>query len=498
MRSSSTVVICACLSWGLWACQPDDRPAGRVQQEAVQKSAQLNPAETTSVGTVEATPLPQVTVDRTGEVSLVSQVRRDDAVPNLCTGLMSENTPVKVPPMARPAMGEFYEDPAFGARVVRITDTRNGQVVKPMYSTIQSWNADESRLLLYHTGGAQSQTGHHLYDGRNYQHLGKLDLTARDIEEVFWDHEDPDLLYYVSVYFKHYGSLMSYNVRTDKKTELRRFDEVCGEDSVPVAGNGVMMPSWDDDMFGFRCKDSAGRDVAFTWQRSSDAVRRIRIGEGSDYQPWMAPMPAPSGKRYLLEEDILDPSLKKAMHRLDLSEFHSHADLGRLRDGSDAFFATAYDPAPGGCDGGKDRGVGQLVIHDLEKRTCRVMIGDSKGWGYPGSGTHISATAHKNPGWVALSTIGYGQFEYLQNGQPAPVLFSEIYLANTDPTKPEICRVAHHRSHSKDSTRGGYTGYLGEPHPTLSPTGTRIAFGSDWYDSGSVDTYIIELPTYQR
>ena len=162
------------------------------------------------------------------------------------------------------------------------------------------------------------------------------------------------------------------------------------------------------------------------------------------------------------------------------------------------FFATAYDPAPGGCDGGKDQGVGQLVIHDLQEGTCRVMIGESKGWGYPGSGTHISATAHRNPGWVALSTIGYGQFEYLSNNQPAPVLFSEIYLANTDPANPQVCRAAHHRSHSKDSTRGGYTGYLGEPHPTMSPTGTRIAIGSDWHDSGSVDTYIIELPAYRR
>ena len=77
-------------------------------------------------------------------------------------------------------------------------------------------------------------------------------------------------------------------------------------------------------------------------------------------------------------------------------------------------------------------------------------------------------------------------------------MFSEIYLANTDPDNEVVCRLAHHRSFGKDAKRGGYRAYFGEPHATISPSGTRIIFGSDWYDSGSVNAYVIELPAYRR
>jgi hypothetical protein len=43
-----------------------------------------------------------------------------------------------------------------------------------------------------------------------------------------------------------------------------------------------------------------------------------------------------------------------------------------------------------------------------------------------------------------------------------------------------------------------YEAYLGEPAVTLSLSGTRVLFSSDWYDSGSVDTFVVELPSFTR
>lgn len=98
-----------------------------------------------------------------------------------------------------------------------------------------------------------------------------------------------------------------------------------------------------------------------------------------------------------------------------------------------------------------------------------------------------------------MSSIGRSsQFNFFSNNEPAPPLLSEIYLANTDPTDPVTCRLAHHRSYGKGATNGGYAPYFGEPHATISPSGTRIVFGSDWYDSESVDTYVLELPRFNR
>ena len=330
------------------------------------------------------------------------------------------------------------------------------------------------------------------------KHIKKLDITAKDIEEVYWHHSDPDTLFYVSAYFKYYGQFIRYNIKTGKKIKIASFERFCGRDGLPVSGNDVMMPSWDDDVFGFRCNDGQGQDTGFSYRISSGKVQSVSMGEGTNYQAWYAPTPTASGTRYRLNGYILNRELNKVEHQLDLAEFHSHSSLGRLANGHDALFATAFDPAPGGCDGGKDLGVGSLLVHDLEDKTCRVIISESKGYRYPGSGTHVSSVAHKNPGWVLLSTIGYGQFDFFSNDKPAPVLFSEMYLDNTDPENPRFCRVGHHRSFGKDAVKIDYINYLGEPHATLSPSGTRLVFGSDWYNSGSVDAYVVELPAYQE
>ncbi|MCB1756878.1 MAG: hypothetical protein KDJ38_15245, partial [Gammaproteobacteria bacterium] len=416
---------------------------------------------------------------------------------NLCKGLPTHKNKVTVPVMDKPPFGKPYKDPVFGAKVIRISDTQKGEVVKPMYSTIQSWNADESLMILYHTGGNPDNLGHHLYDGKTYKHLRKLDITAKDIEELYWHHTDPNVFFYVSANYKDYGYFMKYDVAADKATKVADFMQYCGREGVPVSGNDVQMPPLSDDRFGFRCNDGRGQETGFIYEVSTDKTWSVPMGEGLKYDPWNAPMLGPSGKNVRLMSYILDDTLKEN-YELDLYEYHSHASLGRLANGHDALFATAFDPAPGGCDGGPDKGVGSLTVHDFEEKTCRVVVGEFNGYGYPGSGTHVSAVGHKVPGWALMSTIGYYNLEYLSNNKQAPLLFSEIWLVNTDPANFEVCRIAHHHSWAKAAENVSYHGYLGEPHATLSPSGTRLVFGSDWKNSGSVDTYVVELPAYVK
>jgi hypothetical protein len=71
------------------------------------------------------------------------------------------------------------------------------------------------------------------------------------------------------------------------------------------------------------------------------------------------------------------------------------------------------------------------------------------------------------------------------------VLESEIVLANLN--DGTVCRIAHHRSTSSD----GPNGYWAEPHVNISPRGTRMVFGSDWGSGNTVDTYVLELPSYK-
>lgn len=414
---------------------------------------------------------------------------------NLCEGLVTDTERVTVKPVAKPPFMKYYKDPDFGSKVIRITNSRQGEVYKPAYSTMQAWNADESLMLLYYSG---SKSGHVLLDGHSYKLVRRLEIVPTDIEEVYWSHTDPDVFYYVSEYSRDLGIFKRYNVSTGRSTEIKDFAPFCGSKGVPVGGGDVHMQSWDDDLFGFRCRTGKDTWKMLTYRISTDEVIEAPIGEGTPWQEWTAPMPGPSGKRLWFQGSVLAPDLTTVERKMDMAKASEHSNIGMSYNGQDVLFQTVFDPSPGRCNDDMWQGVGHLVEHNLETGKCRPIITESKGYPYTTSGTHVSAQAYKRPGWVAMSSIGYDQFQWFTNKRKAPVLFSEIYLVNTDPENEVVCRLAHHRSYSKHAKNGDYKAYLGEPHATISPSGTRIVFGSDWYDSGAVDSYVIELPGYQR
>lgn len=414
--------------------------------------------------------------------------------PNLCEGLFTGKERVAVAPVAKPPFMKYFKEPAFGTKVIRITNAEAGKVYKPMYSTIQSWNADESLLLLYR-GGRDS--GHVLLDGKTYEPFRELEIVPSDLEEVYWSFSDPDVFYYVSKYSRNYGALMQYSVKADKSTVIRSFKDICGAKGLPTNGNDPMMQAFNDDLFGFRCRHDDGSYHMFTYQLSTDEIIHAPLAESLGWEPWTAPIPGPSGEQLWLQGVVLDTDLKSVKVKHDMAKHSEHASIGLTHDGKDAIFQVVFDPSPGGCNDDLWNGVGHLVVHDMDTGGCRPVVNEARGWPYTQSGTHVSALAHKTPGWVAMSSVGYGSFEFFTNKRKAPALFSEIYLVNTDPANEVVCRLAHHRSFSKDAERASYRPYLGEPHATISPSGTRILFGSDWYDSGAVDAYIIELPAYK-
>lgn len=411
----------------------------------------------------------------------------------LCEGLFTGTERVNVPAVAKPPFMKFYKDPAFGTKIIRVTNARAGELFKPAYSSMQAWNADESLLLLYR-GGRDS--GHVLLDGRTYEPFRKLNIIPSDLEEVYWSHTDPDVFYYVSKYSRDYGFFKRYSVKANKATKIKDFRDICGKTGLPTGGNDVQMQSLDDDLFGFRCQVSKQEYHMFTYRLSTDEVVHQRLGEEFGWEPWTAPIPGPSGDRLWLQGKVLAPDLETVELTHDMAKHSEHANIGQTHDGQDAVFQVVFDPSPKGCGDDMWQGVGHLVVHNMETGECRPIINEAKGYPYTTSGTHASAQAYRNPGWVAMSSVGYGLFDFFTNKRKAPALFSEIYLANTDPDNEVVCRLAHHRSFAKDAKRGDYRPYFGEPHATISPSGTRIAFGSDWYDSGTVDTYIIELPAY--
>jgi hypothetical protein len=336
-----------------------------------------------------------------------------------------------------------------------------------MYTTISAWNADESRLILYAVGGG----GHQLYDGKSYQAIKALDINPADVEQVYWDTADPDLLYYADG-----QAFIRYHVTAGRKETLHDFSSLCGG-STPTNGSDPMFTSWDSHRLGLTCGSQM-----FIYDWSIDAV----VGQGAVPASGTPPAQvAPSGTLAYLEAgsgQILDPTLA-VVRSLNLQAPDNHASLGRLANGHDTWNGTVYDDA--------NNDVGVLVSWDLTNATGGgVVIGPKTGYPYPPDG-HVSALAYRQPGWVFVSTYFVNGFDGTGTAPTPGLLDLENLIADTN--TGQVCRVGRHRSWGKANL---VIGYWAEAHTVPSPTGTRAVFASDWGGGSSVDSYVLELPPY--
>ena len=406
------------------------------------------------------------------DTETIAKSAKSTSTPDLCAGLVQDKLPHPMTPLARPAPGEPVIDPQFGTRIVRITDVaaqlRNpAGVAKPAYSTIPAWNADESYLIVYVTqksGGV----GHFLLDGHSYRPIRALDIEPTDIEHFYWSSTDPDLLYYTLAWEASGLSrrqLIRYHVRAGRKEVLYDFPLAAAPDAYRVdLGGDPMYSSWDNDLFGLRRRGE--HDTAFTF-RLSQRKESTRVAAQD------APQICSSGKCYVLGNEVRD-SMTHARIRILKGDPGEHGDMLMLANGQDVRATAQFDVEP----------VGTLIAENLTTGAVEEIIGRRTGYPYPPSHTHISGHAFKAPGWVAVSVTG--------DPRGQKVLDSELLLANLNDGK--VCRVGHHRTSGDD----GPNGYWAEPHVNISPSGTRLLFGSDWGSGSAVDTYVVELPGYRR
>ncbi len=376
---------------------------------------------------------------------------------DLCQGLVKDKVSHSMTPLAKPALAQTVIDPQFGTtlrRISAVAPVGANPAIVPLYSTVSAWNADESRLILYHVG-----IGHELYDGHTYRLIRTLDITPADVEQVYWHTSDPDVLFYVTG-----NQLIRYHVGSGLRETVHTF-QFCP--SPATGGSDPMFTSWDSNVIGLRCGNQL-----FTYRMDTDTVPAVRTSTLD------APQASPSGSMAFTGGYVLDPALNVLRH-LDLANPYEHASLGRLASGHDTYNGVAFDPGPAGS------GVGSLVTFDLTDGSSRVVVGPATGYPYPPSGTHVSALAYRQPGWVFLSIVGD------PTGQR--VLDNELVLADTN--AGAVCRIGHHRSYGGNNTHLADS-YWAEPHVVASPSGTRALFASDWGNGSTVDTYVAELPGY--
>jgi len=369
--------------------------------------------------------------------------------------------------VAKPSYLDTIIDPSFGTVIRRISDAGSDGVIVPMYSTIQAWNSDESYMILYN----QTEGNHMLLDGMSYEIISTMiDILPVDLEQIFWDFNDPDVFYFNDA---EANGISKYIVSTGLKETLVDFASIITCNGEVEMGNNVQMMSWNSDVFTFRCENEQN----FAYKISTNEL--TTFNESVEYTALAV---APSGNLFYHKKNVYD---FEGNFLLSLNkDAIEHSCIGKMTNGNDAYFSIAFAEGPqGGC-------IGDIIAHDMNTGNCFPLISQSQGYNYPQSGTHISAIAHKNTegGWMAASMIGYDE-----DGQS--LLDQELVIAKADEGNVKVCRIAHHRSDENEFD------YWGEPHAVISPTGTRVLFASDWSgieDGQSIDSYVVELPSFQN
>jgi hypothetical protein len=423
-----------------------------------------------------------------------------DAQVNLCSGVtVTDQSSHPRTPLAKPALGVPYTDPEFGVTIVRISEVATGvqdPTIKPLYSPVAAWNADESYLLTLNL--------HRYYELRNgttYAFIKTLPgLVSGVPETVYWDPVDPAILYFPAAS----RTLKQMNVDTLQITTIKDFNSMCGTNYMYAEPHAGLPPS---KRIGLMCGN-----LRWVYDISTDTifgpVTRTVLSK---------PFVSNDGSYVFLCEAWTKPEypgcrvydMNWVQQRIIDSQEMGHFDVGEKANGEQTWYTVAYDGGPYGTTRGS------LVTYNLDTDVAGISMGtgvitEAGGWRYPPSGTHISARAVNAPGWVWMSVIGgcnsstycpanegigtdYEGLSAPQLPTGGDLLDNEIMVVDTN--TGNYCRVAHHWATGKLNTNFVQP-YWAEPHVTASPSGTRAIFASDWGNGTTVDSYVIELPTY--
>ncbi|OIQ86921.1 hypothetical protein GALL_312170 [mine drainage metagenome] len=434
-------------------------------------------------------------------------------------------------PLVKQPVLQRFKDPDFGTTMLRITDIANGlsggqykaNVAMPAYPTTQAWNCNETRLILYVTTSpfnSGDTQGWAMFDGKTYQFITMLNINPSDIEQFWWSLTDPTLLYYISNYSLGstvHAELTVINVETGATSIVHDFIPDLKALGWPTAGpvragyplaNGGNNVIWGLGAGGIpNVNTQLGLNV-FGFNMQTGKLTQYP-GVAQQQARGATPFPRLSGNGWVWNYNTASNQANYQAWVLDINgnvtlkvnfSADEHLDTGLNAAGQDLLVGPQYSTAV----------LGNMIMANLATGAVTPIIGIDNGYGYPRNGSFAGATAYYNRPWVVGAAVGspYGTASDLSSNNgavsnPQTMIDQEIYIANVN--TGAVLRVAHHRSTGYYSNSSN-ANYWAQTNVTISPSGTRILFQSDWGDANPakpvinpnavVDTYVLELPTY--
>jgi hypothetical protein len=388
----------------------------------------------------------------------------------------------QTPSLDEPQARVPFRDPVFGTCIVRVTDRTAdlspddpSQGLKNEYSRVQSFNADDSRLLVR---GIEATW--YLYDVHTLQPLAELPLGV----EPRWDAADPDLLY-----FSDETRLMAYDLRSGEQTLVHEFaDDFPGQALAAVWTRYEGRPSADGRYWGLMAEDEDWETVAFlVYDRQTDQVIASRD---------MRDVPG-------VEEGI-DHVTISPLGNYFIASFDRYCEHGRLGDDAHPCGLMVYDRdltngrsllrIIGHYDPVLDaEGHEVIVFQDIDEDNISVLdlaTGEVTplwpiDFSHAAIGLHFSGCAFDRPGWALVST---------HDGDPGAYTWmdDQVFAVELKPGG-RVVRLAHTHSLVDEEQEHDY---WAEPHASVNQDFTRVLFTSNWGRSGTeeVEMFMIELP----
>jgi hypothetical protein len=388
----------------------------------------------------------------------------------------------QVPSVPEPQARIPFRDPTFGVCMVRVTDRRvdidaddPSKGLKNEYSRVQSFNADESRILVRGIEGTW-----YLYDAGTLQPIGQLPLAV----EPRWSETDPNLVYYSSE-----TSLMSYNVQSGETRIVHDFaSDFPGQNLAAVWTRYESSPSFDGRYWGLMAEDRDWLAVAYLIYD----LQEDRVIASLDIRNWADELResdsvavSPLGNYFVAFMDeycapgqlgtetqpcgfmVYDRNLQNGRGLLRIV---GHSDLALDAQGREVLIYQDID-------------TDHISMLDLVSGVITPLW--EIDFRHTPLGLHMSGRASLVPGWALIST---------HDGDPASYTWMDDQVFAIElKLNGRIVRLAHTHSIVDESQEHDY---WAEPHASVNRDFTRILFTSNWSRSGTeeVEMFMIILP----
>ena len=388
-----------------------------------------------------------------------------------------------IPDMPEPPVRATFRDPVFGTCIIRVTD-RNADIavgdssagLKNEYSRMQSFNVDNSRILVRGTEGTW-----YLYDAASLHPLGRLPLDV----DPRWSATDPNQIYYVSE-----ARLMLYDLVKRDASMVHDFAKDFPDVELSMVWTRYEgSPSQDGRTWGLMAEDGE-------WLAAALLIYDLpsnRVTATLDTRNWPADVRevdsvtiSPLGDYFLVYMDkYCEPgTLGTETNPCGLMVYDRELKHGRGLLRVDGYADTALGATGREILVYQDVDTDMISMLDLTNGNITSLFPID--FSHTPIGFHISGRAFQMPGWALISTYDDDPASYTW-------MDDQVFAVELKPGG-RIVRLAYTHSLVDEDMEHDY---WAEPQASVNMDLTRIVFTSNWGRVGTdeVEMYMILLPS---